>query len=124
MNKAAATLIVAVLTASSLAGALALGVQSSSRGSHELLAPLRFQLNGRDPYVIELPLLPGQRVACDVNASAAQVTLLLALKGVVLWSYSFSGQSQRQIQADAGGTYSLTFESSSPAEVWVTLSST
>lgn len=124
MKKAATALVIALLAASSLAGAIALAVQPSSSGSHELLAPLQFQLNGRDPYVIQLPLSSGERVACEVNASAAEVTVLLTFKGLVIWSYSFSGQNQRLIQANAGGTYALTFESSSPAEVWVRLSPT
>jgi hypothetical protein len=124
MNKAAALAFIAILAASSLVGAVALGIQSSNHGGrNELLAPIKFQLNGRDPYVIELPLSQGERIVCDVNASVGEVTLLLTFKGLVLWSSSFSGQNQRQIRASYGGTYLLTFESSSPARVWLRLSS-
>jgi hypothetical protein len=107
-----------------VAGALLGGVGLARPGGAQpktLLPPFEFQLNGREPYTIQLQLTRGERLTCLANASYAPVTLVMAFREVVLRSSTFTGSYRGGLQAGSSGTYVLEFESSSPAVVWMSL---
>jgi len=116
-------IVVPLLLTSALAGGFVL-IRADQPESRTLLPPFEFQLNGRDPYTIRLQLATGEGMTCFANASMAPVTLVLAFHGLVLSTSTFVGRYQTSLQAPSTGSYVLEFVASSPALVWVGVSST
>ena len=112
MKRTLSLLAVSILTASSVAGILLYAVPSPASSTETLLqAPLRFQLNGRDPYTIKVPLSQGETVSGIINSTDGYVTFSIVLNGVVMQTESVSASSQYQFTATASGTYELDFAS-------------
>ena len=112
MKRTLSLLAVSILAASSMAGILLYAVPSPAASTETLLqAPLRFQLNGKDPYTIKVPMRQGETVSGIINSTDGSVTFSIVFNGVTIQSESVSASSQYQFTATTSGNYELDFTS-------------
>lgn len=115
--KKRAILVTMLLAASSAVGAVGFGLSNTKRPETTLLSPLQFQLNGKDPYVIKVPMNQGETISGEVNATGGALTFTISLQGTQMQSESVSGSYRYQFTAPAKGVYDLTCTSAEPADV-------
>jgi len=82
-----------------------------------LLSPFEFQLNGSEPYTIEVLLRQGETISGNVNATG-QGTLSFVLGGSVLQAQPLRADDHYKFTAPSSATYQLVFESRGSALVW------
>lgn len=111
MRRAATIATLLLVVGSPLVGAAGLGLASLETGRHTILSPLQFQLNGRNPYTIKVPMKQGETISGEVNSTRGAVSFLVVLQGVVLQSEPVSGSCRYQFTATFEGTYELVFQS-------------
>lgn len=119
MKRAATITTLLLLVGSSLAGVIGLGVASLETGQRTILSLLQFQLNGRDPYTVKMPMSQGERISGEVNSTGGTATFPIVLQGVVMQSESVSGSYRYQFTARSAGIHELVFQSTEPAVVSV-----
>ena len=112
MKRTLSLLAVSILAASSVVGTLLYAVPSPAASTKTLLqAPLRFQLNGKDPYIIKVPMKEGETLSGVINSSGGSVTFSTVLNGVAVQSEFVSASSQYRFTATTSGIYELDFAS-------------
>jgi len=123
MKKSAATATLLLVVGSSLVGVIGLGVAPLPSERHTILSPLQFQLNGRDPYTVRVPMKQGETISGEVNVTGGTLVFAILLQQAVMQSASVSGNYSYQFTAASGGTYELVFQSTEPVLVSVDIHS-
>jgi hypothetical protein len=122
MKKALPLSIVLILAASSVVGAVELGSAgpsptSSLTSPKATLPPFQFQVNGRDPYTVSVPMTEGEVVSGEVNVTGGTIAFSIVLHAVTVQSETVYGIYHYQFTAAAAGTYDFVFVSQQPVLV-------